>query len=251
LLAVSELSKDFGGIQALTKVDFRLEDERIVSIIGPNGAGKTTFINVITGRYAPKEGSVRFQGRDITGLPAHVIATRGIARTFQLEELFPTLSALENAMMGCHTKSRAGVLATGFRLKSARREEKEVAEKALKNLGRVGLEHRAHESVANLPLGERKLVGIARALGLEPSLLFLDEPAGGLAAHEVDKLSELIYGLADRNIKVAIVEHNMPFVMKISDRVTVLDKGAKIAEGLPDDVRNNEDVIRSYLGEDA
>jgi ABC-type branched-subunit amino acid transport system ATPase component len=244
------LSKDFGGIRALIRIDLRVDREHIVSLIGPNGAGKTTFINVITGIYAPEEGSVRFNGKDITGLPAHEIAYHGVARTFQLGELFPSLSVLENAMMGCYTKSRAGILATGLRLPSARTEKRRIMEQALANLRLVGIEHRAREEVTSLPLGERKLLGIARALGLEPGLLFLDEPAAGLASHEIERLSELIHSLADTGIRLLIVEHNMPFVMGISERVTVLEEGMKIAEGLPEEIRYNEDVIKAYLGEE-
>lgn len=250
VLEIHALSKEFGGIHALNRIDFRVEREHIVSVIGPNGAGKTTFINVITGIFAPEKGSVRYKGNEITGLPAHEIAEHGVARTFQLEELFPSLSVLENAMMGCYTKSRAGVLATGFSLPSARAEERQISERALENLRLVGLQHRAQEAITSLPLGERKLVGIARALGLDPSLLFLDEPAGGLASHEIERLTELVSSLAQRGIVLMIVEHNMPFVMRISERVTVLDAGRKIAEGMPEEVMNNKDVIRAYLGEE-
>jgi branched-chain amino acid transport system ATP-binding protein len=250
VMATRELTKDFGGIRALDHVDFHLGEENIISIIGPNGAGKTTFINVITGVYAPEEGDVFYRGKDITGLPAHSVAYLGIARTFQLEELFLSLTVLENAMVGCYSKSSASLLATGFRFPSARIEKERVKEHAMGNLQRVGLEKRASESATNLPLGERKLVGIARALCSEPNLLFLDEPAGGLATHEIDRLTELIRSLTDVGIRILIVEHNMPFVIRISERVTVLDTGVKIAEGPPDAVMNDEKVIRAYLGQE-
>jgi branched-chain amino acid transport system ATP-binding protein len=194
---------------------------------------------------------VYFQGEEITGVRAHEIAARGIGRTFQLEELFGSLSVLENVMVGCHTRSRSDVLACGFSLPSARSEERRVQDEAMECLKEVGLEQRAHDSISRLPLGERKLVGVARALGMKPRLLMLDEPAGGRAAHEVEKLVHLIYTLRDQGITVFIVEHNMPFVMSLSERVIVLDEGRKIAEGTPDEVRASEEVIKAYLGEEV
>ncbi len=251
LLGVDRLSRDFGGIRALREVTFRLEENRIVSMIGPNGAGKTTLINVVTGVYLPSSGKVRFQGEDIAGLPAHSVASRGIGRTFQLEELFGSLTALENVMVGAHTRSRSGMLGCGFRAASARAEEKRMKDEAMEALALVGLETRAPHSISSLPLGERKLVGIARALCMKPRLLMLDEPVGGLAAHEIEKFLALIKRLAKEGLTILIIEHNMPFVMSISERVIVLDQGAKIAEGSPKEVRNNKRVIEAYLGEEV
>lgn len=251
LVEVIRLSKSFGGIQALNDVTFRLEQGSIISMIGPNGAGKTTFINVGTGIYAPDTGQVCFQGKDITGLAAHAIAYLGIGRTFQLEELFPSLTVLENAMVGCHTRSRCGMFSSGFRLAAVRSEEKRIREEAIENLTIVGLEQRASDSISSLPLGERKLVGIARALGMRPQFLMLDEPVGGLAAHEIEKLVKVIHFLSDNGLTLFIVEHNMPFVMSVSERVIVLDGGRKIAEGPPDEVKTNERVIKAYLGEEV
>ena len=250
LLDVRGLSKHFGGIKAVEEVTFAIEKGSIISMIGPNGAGKSTVINVVSGICAPDAGKVYFQGEDITGVPAHKIAAKGIGRTFQLEELFGSLSVLENVMVGCHTGSRSDVFACGFSLPSARSEEKRVRDEAMECLKVVGLEQRAHDPTSRLPLGERKLVGIARALGMKPNLLMLDEPAGGCAAHEVERLVHLIYAFRDQGITLFTVEHNMPFVMSLSERVIVLDEGRKIAEGTPDEVRTSEEVIKAYLGEE-
>jgi branched-chain amino acid transport system ATP-binding protein len=251
LLAIDGLSKHFGGIQALRGVTFRLEENRIVSLIGPNGAGKTTLINVVTGIYPASSGEVRFQRENIAGLPAHSIASRGIGRTFQLEELFGSLTVLENVMVGGHTRCRSGMLGCGFRGASARAEEKRVKDEAIEALVMVGLEDRALRSISSLPLGERKLVGIARALCMKPGFLMLDEPVGGLAGHEIEKFVALIRGLAKEGLTIFVIEHNMPFVMSISERVIVLDQGSKIAEGSPEEVKNNKRVIEAYLGEEV
>lgn len=251
IIELAQLSKSFGGIKALSNVAFSLDEGSIVSIIGPNGAGKSTLINVVTGIYRPLSGEVYFQGQSITGLPAEKIASLGISRTFQFVELFPSLSVLENAMAGCHNRGRAGIFAVGFRLPSARREEKRIRDEAIENLKMVGLEHRIYHSISSLPLGERKLLGIARALGLKPRLLMLDEPAAGLATHEVSRLAALIHELRETGITIVIIEHNMPFVMSISERVIVLNQGEKIADGVPDAIKSNAEVIKAYLGEEA
>ncbi len=251
LLDVRGLSKHFGGIRAVEEVTFRIDRGSIISMIGPNGAGKSTFINVVSGLYEPDGGEVYFQGDDIAGLPAHEVATKGLGRTFQLEELFGSLSVLENVMVGSHTRSGSGVFSCGLSMPAARREERRLRDDAMDCLRGVGLEGRAGDPISKLPLGERKLVGVARALAMEPTLLMLDEPAGGLAAHEVERLVELIYRLRDQGLTIFIVEHNMPFVMSLSERVVVLDEGRKIAEGTPEEVRNNDEVIKAYLGEEV
>lgn len=251
LLAFDRISKTFGGLQALYNVTFNIKHGDILSVIGPNGAGKTTMINIATGIYEPEAGKVFFQGLDITDTLPFAIAYLGISRTFQLEELFQTLTVLENAMVGCHTISRCGMFSTGLRLPFARKEENRIKGTAMDNLRMVGLEHRALDSISNLPLGERKLVGIARALGAQPKLLMLDEPVGGLATHEIKRLVGVIEFLVDKGLTLLIVEHNMPFVMSISNRIIALDGGQKIAEGSPDFVRNDEKVIKAYLGEEV
>jgi branched-chain amino acid transport system ATP-binding protein len=251
LLDVRGLSKHFGGIKAVEDVTFGIIKGSIISMIGPNGAGKSTFINVVSGIYLPDAGEVHFEGQDVAGLPAHIMASKRLSRTFQLEELFGSLTVLENVMAGCHTRSSSGILSCGFSLPFARKEEKRLHDEAMKCLKEVGLEERAHNTISQLPLGERKLVGIARALAMKPKLLMLDEPAGGLATHEIDRLVQLIRQLKSQGLTLFIVEHNMPFVMALSERILVLDEGKKIAEGTPDEVRNNERVIKAYLGEEV
>ena len=251
LLDVRGLSKHFGGIKAVEDVTFDIIKGSIISMIGPNGAGKSTFINVVSGLYTPDAGEVHFEGEDVAGLPAHAMASKRLSRTFQLEELFGSLTVLENVMVGCHTCSSSGVLSCGFSVPFARKEEKRLREEAMGCLREVGLEERAYDTISQLPLGERKLVGIARALAMKPKLLMLDEPAGGLAAHEVERLVQLIYALREQGLTLFIVEHNMPFVMSLSERIVVLDEGKKIAEGTPDQVRSNERVIKAYLGEEV
>jgi branched-chain amino acid transport system ATP-binding protein len=250
LLDLQGVSRSFVGVRALNLVSFSIERGAIVSLIGPNGAGKSTLINVITGVYTPHSGAIRFEKENIAGLSADVVASKGIARTFQLEELFGNMTVLENAMTGSHGKSRSGMLSCGFALPSARREEERIRDSALKNLALVGLERRALEPISRLPLGERKLVGIVRALCTEPTLLMLDEPAGGLAAHETERLVNLIHILLEKGLTILLVEHNMPFVMSLSEKIVVLEAGLKIAEGIPEEVRNDPRVIKAYLGQE-
>ena len=250
-LSVDGISKKFGGVQALFDVSFSLNKGSITSMIGPNGAGKSTFINVATGIYVPDTGRISFKGQRITALPAHAVAYLGIGRTFQLEELFSNLTVLENAMVGCHTKSRCGMFSVGFKLPYAKAEERRIREQALENLEMIGLARRTPDPISRIPLGERKLVGIARVLGMQPKLLMLDEPVGGLAAHETNILEKVIHSLVEKGLTILLVEHNMPFVMSVSQRIIVLDAGEKLVEGPPEEVRTDKRVIKAYLGEES
>jgi len=248
IFEVAGVTKHFGGIRALNNVAFTIYQDEITCLIGPNGAGKSTFINVTAGRYRPDQGQIFFEGKDLAGLSDHAVAHRGLSRTFQLEELFTSMSVIENVMIGCHVRNKCGILSAGFRLPSTRAQEKLVREEAFECLKVIGLEDRAGERVTQLPLGERKMLGVARALAMRPKLLMLDEPAGGLASHEVSKLTDMIYKLKEDGLAFMIVEHNMPFVMGISKQIVVLNYGTKIAEGPPEVVRENPEVIKAYLG---
>ena len=248
ILEVIGLNKHFGGIKALNDISFRLHKEEISSLIGPNGAGKSTFINVATGTFPSDSGEIYFQGKDIAGFPAHEVAHLGLSRTFQLEALFTSMTVLENVMVGCHVRSHPGVFASGFGLPSSRIEEKRIKEEAFESLKIIGLDNRARERSTKLPLGERKMLGVARALAMRPKLIMMDEPASGLASHEISKLTDLIQRLKEDGLAFMIVEHNMSFVMAISNRVIVLNYGTKIAEGPPEAVKQDLQVIKAYLG---
>lgn len=251
ILEVTGITKRFGGIRALNDISLCLEEGCIVSMIGPNGAGKTTFVNAVTGIRSPDWGDILFRDENISGLPAHCIASKGISRTFQLEELFGSLTVLENAMVGCHTRSHCGIFRCASRLGSFRSEEKRMSDEAMEILSILGLNQKAFDSISTLSLGERKLVGVARALCMRPKLLLLDEPVGGLAAHEIRRFVTLIEGLAKEGLSIFIIEHNMRFVMSISEKVIVLSQGVKIAEGPPDEVKRNALVIKAYIGEEV
>lgn len=248
LLEVSHIGKAFGGLTALEDVSFCVEPRQIKSLIGPNGAGKTTLYNIVTGFLAPSRGTVVFRKEQINGLKPHVIAEKGIARTFQNVELFGNMTVIENVMMGRHVRTRSGLLSGALALPRAKREKAAAQEKSMALLDFIDLKDRAHEDAASLPFGLQRYVEIARALATEPELLLMDEPASGLDPTESRALSRLISKIRDLGTAVLLVEHNMDVAMEISDSIVVLNYGKNIAEGTPREIQNNTDVIAAYLG---
>lgn len=250
ILETRGLSKAFGGLVALDKVDLAIEAGKITAIIGPNGAGKTTLFHVIAGVLPASDGEISFQGTLLKNAPPHKRAVLGIARTFQHVHLFGNMTVLENIMTGQHPRSRYGFLGAAFRLPRAHHEEETISLNAMKYLNMVGLGTFAEKNSLSLPLGQQKLLTIARALATEPKLLLLDEPGAGLNRLEKQELSDLIRRIRESGISVVLVEHDMPLVMGLAEWVIVLDSGQKIAEGTASQIQKDKRVISAYLGED-
>jgi branched-chain amino acid transport system ATP-binding protein len=253
ILEAHGITKQFGGLTAVNNVDFTIPRGGIVSLIGPNGAGKTTFFNMITGLYTPTAGEFVFNGQKLTGLKPHQVTALGIGRTFQNIRLFANMTALENVLVGQHARLRAGLFGILARTSQVKAEEAAAREKGLELLDYVGLgRRRANDLAKNLPYGDQRRLEIARALATAPLLLLLDEPTAGMNPQETAELTRLIRRIRDElGVTVLLIEHDMKVVMDISERITVLDHGAKIAEGSPEDVRTNEQVIEAYLGKGA
>lgn len=256
ILEVRHLSMDFGGLRALDSLDLDIFKGEIVALIGPNGAGKTTFFNCITGIYPPTEGEMtarppRKSATRLNGLKPNKITEVGLARTFQNIRLFPTMTVLENVMVGRHCRLKSGIAGAILRPPSTLREEEQVVEDSYRILQKIGLEKFVNDYAMNLPYGAQRRLEIARALATEPFILLLDEPAAGMNPRETEALDQLILQLREQEgVSILLIEHDMKLVMSLSDRIFVVDYGKKIAQGTPKEIKNNPAVIKAYLGEE-
>lgn len=247
-LSINQLSRKFGALIAVDNVSFSVNKGEIFSIIGPNGAGKTTLFNAITGIFRATSGSVIFQGENLTNLEPHIIAKKGIARTFQIVRVFDNMSALENTAVGFNCRLKSNIWDVVLNTTRLKREKEEILEKSVELMRQVGMSDYQDTLARNLPLGLRKRLQVARALATNPSVLLLDEPTGGMNSSEKEKMMDLISNLKKLGLTVLLVEHDMNVIMGISDRIIVLDHGVKIAEGGPTEIQNNNVVIEAYLG---
>lgn len=255
ILEINGLTMDFGGIKALDHLDLRVRQGEIAALIGPNGAGKTTFFNCLTGIYKPTAGDLLLtppgkNTRRLNGLKPNRVTEQGLARTFQNIRLFPNMTVLENVMIGHHCRTKARILGAIFRGPATRREEKQIVQKSFAIIEKMGLADMVNEFARNLPYGAQRRLEIARALATGPMILLLDEPAAGMNPHETKELDDLICKIRNEGLSILLIEHDMKLVMSLSDYIFVMDYGKKIAEGTPEQVRHNPDVIKAYLGED-
>lgn len=248
ILQTDNIVQRFGGLTAVNQVTMKIEKGQIVGLIGPNGAGKTTFFNVITGVNTPTEGKVTFQDQDITGVPAHQIVSRGIARTFQNIRLFANMTAQENVISGMHTRTKSNLLDVIFRTPRHKKEMKACEDRADELLRLVGLYEYRYDLATSLPYGHQRRLEIARALASNPTLLMLDEPAAGMNEQETGELLEFICQIRNMGYTILLIEHDMKLVMSVCENIYVLDHGELIAQGVPDEIKNNPRVIEAYLG---
>ncbi|MAW34065.1 MAG: ABC transporter ATP-binding protein [Proteobacteria bacterium] len=248
---ISDITKTFGGLVALSNIDLNIKGGEIFGLIGPNGAGKTTLFNILTGMYRPTKGFFKLEDVELTRLPPHLIVKAGLARTFQNIRLFGTMTGLENVMVGCHVRTNIGVVGAILRHKGARQEEERIKDRARSLIDYVGLNASSAQAASTLSYGDQRRLEIARALATSPKVIALDEPAAGMNPTETSQLRELLVKIREDGITILLIEHDVKLVMGLCDTVAVLDYGIKIAEGTPSEIKSNPEVIRAYLGGDV